>query len=184
MRAFLLILSLSFLLGCASAPGSASKPGRAGRPTEGTRALLDPLRLTLDVRYYAGETLSLETRVIVISGKNPVTARLKDCGTIAGKDFQRFTTGGHVLPGEPCHVLIEQPGEPAQVFTLETPGKSSRLATWTEWRKPECQIVHPMPAQTLIHKPDLKQPLTVPPARQFEIRYQLTALNAADPAGR
>jgi hypothetical protein len=178
MRSILFAAGLLLIAGCTTSPPSV--PVKKAETSE-ARPILDTLRLTLDLRYLAGETLDLSTRVVLLSGQNPVSTTLNDCGMTPTNGYTRFTTGGLVQPGLSCHILVIPPGEPAQVFALEKPRTGSRLGDWSDWRKPATQIVSPMPVQMLIHKPEAQQTLSVPLPRQFEIRYQLTALNARDP---
>lgn len=163
-RGFVFLFPL-LLAGCA-APSSAPRP------------ILDRLQLTLDIRYKMGQTLSPETQVSLVSGANPISTRLKDCGMTPGPGYVRYTTGGIVRPGLACRVLLTPPGEPSQLFELPVPKKQDRLGVWFPWRKPSAQIVSAMPVQALLNLPGARQPLTVPEARRFEVRHQLTALNS------
>lgn len=177
---FLIIPAALLLFGCASESVRPAGPAHGTNATvAAARPLLKQLRLTLDLRYKLGETLSMETRVVLLSDDRQITTTLADCGMTPEPDTVRFTTGGIVLPDAPCHVLITPPGEPTQVFEVKIPKKSDELGVWFDWIRPAYQIQSPMPVQTLIHQPKQQQKLTVPLARQFEIRHQLTALNAA-----
>jgi len=174
MRPGLALLRPLLLAGCAAPP--AAPQARTADPP--ARPILDRLQLTLDIRYRMGQTLSPETQVLLVHEGAYVTTRLKDCGMTPGDDYIRYTTGGRVRAGRPCHVLLVPPGEPAQLFELPVPKKSDPLGVWFEWLKPVAQIVSPMPAQALLHQPKARQPLTVPESRRFEVRHQLTALNS------
>jgi hypothetical protein len=173
MRPALALLIPLLLAGCA---GPSTRSGEANRSN---RPILDRLQLTLDIRYRMGQTLSKETQVSVVCGTEHISTKLKECGMTPANDFIRYTTGGIVRPGLPCQVLLAQPGEPSQLFVLPTPKKNDRLGVWFDWRKPEAQIVSPMPVHALLNVPKARQPLTIPAVRRFEVRYQLTALHSA-----
>ncbi|MFO7536380.1 MAG: hypothetical protein R6X19_12005 [Kiritimatiellia bacterium] len=177
---FLVIPAALLLFGCASGAGRDPSTARpAPVPTASARAVVKQLRLTLDLRYKLGETLSLDTRVVLLSGDRQVTTTLADCGMTPTPEAMRFTTGGIVRPDAPCHALITPPGEATQVFVLDIPKKSKEWGVWSEWTLPASQIVSPMPAQTIIHQPQRQQKMTVPLARQFEVRHQVTEQNTA-----
>jgi hypothetical protein len=175
MRFILPLVCLALLAGCVTTPDT--QHARVHELSHKTAAHPGG-SLTLELRYDTGETLSLETRVILLNGTGHASTRLKDCDVTPADDSVRFTTGGLVKPGVTCHVLIEQPGEPAQVFDIPVPPSIDRLGAWSDWRRPVAQLVSPMPAQALAHKTGNREKLTIPPSRQFEIRYRFSAFTA------
>jgi len=172
MRHAALLMLPMLLAACAARPPAPPSPF-GGNPIHA-----ETRQLTLDLRYRMGETLSLETQVVLLNGRSLVSTRLKDCGMTPGNEFIRFTTGGRINPDQPCRLVITPPGEPSQLFDLAIPRRNPELAVWSPWTRPVAQLVSPMPAQTLIHQPDAHQPLTVPEARQFELRHQVTEIRS------
>ncbi len=180
MRSALALLLAFLVAGCATPPDTPpdTPQTRAPETAPTTRLIRDRLRLTLDIRYRMGQTLSPETQVLIVNEDAYISTRLKECGMTPAHDYIRYTTGGRIKPGLPCHVLLIPPGEPAQLFDLPMPETDDPLGVWFEWIKPVAQIISPMPVQALINQPKARQPLTVPESRQFEVRHQLTALNS------
>ena len=155
MRSILLATALLMLCGCATTP----EPGKPvnQETVKAAKPILENLRLTLDLRYPMGQTLSMQTRVSLVCGEKLVTARLEECNMTPGTNYVRFTTGGLVHPGTTCHVLVSPPDEPAQVFDIAIPDHPKKLGKWFDWQNPACQIVSPMPVQTLRTKPGARQ---------------------------
>jgi hypothetical protein len=175
MRSLLLVTIMALLAGCASSPESATpaKPGAAVPK----KPVLENIRLTLDVRYPLGQTLSLETRVMMTHGERLISTKLSECGMTPGTNYTRFTTGGLAYPNTRWSVVIAPPDEPAQIFDFDVP-RNPKLGVWYDWQGPTNQIVSPMPVQALRTQPKARQELTVKPERQFGIRYQLTPWNS------
>jgi hypothetical protein len=180
MRPILFALSLSLLVGCASTAQD-NKGVKKAAPAGEASPLLQKMRVTVDIRYYAGQSLSLATRVAVLSGKDIISTTLDNCGSTPTTNYTRFTTGGIVQPDIPCFIMLIPPREPSQVFPIRKPKKSDELGVWSDWQHPTNQIVSPMPVQVLMNQPEKQQKVTVPLPRQFEVRYMLTPYNARDP---